>query len=157
MFTHTLAELIPPSHPLKETTLQVENGQTDLTALRARLGLLRRRGLADAGLIIVSSEGWLRGYITQTELEHALNQLAGLPGPTKCSLIAGNGMDGEDISVFVDRTSIMLGKDTPIEVVAEVFGRVGCQYVCIVEDGKGFGVVIKKQFLMFMEEMTKRH
>jgi len=66
-------------------------------------------------------------------------------------------MDGEDISVFVDRTSIMLGKDTPIEVVAEVFGRVGCQYVCIVEDGKGFGVVIKKQFLMFMEEMTKRH
>ena len=116
--------------------------------------MLRRRGLTDAGLMLVSSEGWLRGYITQTELEYALGQLAGRDGKTDCFLGGGEAGRGEDLSVFVDRTPIMLGKDTPVEVVAEVFGKVGCRYVCIVEDGRGVGVVIKKRFLMFMEEMV---
>ena len=57
--------------------------------------------------------------------------------------------------MIVDRTPIMMGKDTPVEVVAELFGKVGCRYICIVEDGKGVGVVIKKRFLMFMEEMAQ--
>jgi len=110
--------------------------------------------------MLVSPEGWLRGYITQTELEYALNNLASFAGETKCRMLPPPGESGtkdlEDLSVFVDRTPIMMGKDTPVEVVAELFGKVGCRYICIVEDGKGVGVVIKKRFLMFMEEMAKR-
>ena len=159
LFTHTLAELIPPPHTMKEITLTIEDGEIPLSILRERLGLLHRRGLTDAGLMLVSPEGWLRGYITQTELEYALNNLASFAGGTKCRLLLPPGESGtkdlEDLSVFVDRTPIMMGKDTPVEVVAEVFGKVGCRYVCIVEDGKGVGVVIKKRFLMFMEEMAE--
>jgi chloride channel 3/4/5 len=143
---------------MKEITLAIEDGTVPLSVLRERLGLLHRRGLTDAGLMLVSLEGWLRGYITQTELEYALNNLASFPGGTTCRMLTPVGESGttelEDISVFVDRTPIMMGKDTPVEVVAEVFGKVGCRYVCIVEDGKGVGVVIKKRFLMFMEEMA---
>ena len=159
LFTHTLAELIPPPHTMKEITLTIEDGEIPLYILRERLGLLHRRGLTDAGLMLVSPEGWLRGYITQTELEYALNNLASFAGGTNCRLLMPPGEAGtkdlEDLSVFVDRTPIMMGKDTPVEVVAEVFGKVGCRYVCIVEDGKGVGVVIKKRFLMFMEEMAE--
>ena len=139
---------------MKEITLHVDNGQVELSILRERLALLHRRGLTDAGLIIVSSEGWLRGYITQTELEYALNQLSGLAGEVNCRMVCEAGGDGVDISMYVDRTPIMLGKDTPVEVVAELFGKVGCRYVCIVEDGRGVRVVIKKRILMFMEGMA---
>jgi chloride channel 3/4/5 len=145
---------------MKEITLEVEDGYISLTTLRERLALLRRRGLSDAGLMLVSPEGWLRGYITQTELEYALNNLKSFSGETKCRVLPANGvgtLDLEDISVFVDRTPIMFGKETPVEVVAEVFGKVGCRYVCIVEEGRGVGVVIKKRFLMFMEEMAESH
>jgi chloride channel 3/4/5 len=145
---------------MKEITLEVEDGYISLTTLRERLALLRRRGLSDAGLMLVSPEGWLRGYITQTELEYALNNLKSFSGETKCRVLPANGvgtLDLEDISVFVDRTPIMLGKETPVEVVAEVLGKVGCRYVCIVEEGRGVGVVIKKRFLMFMEEMAESH
>ena len=159
LFTHTLAELIPPPHTMKEITLAVEAGEVPLSILRERLGLLHRRGLTDAGLMLVSPEGWLRGYITQTELEYALNNLASFSGGTRCRMLPLPGESGtpelEDLSVFVDRTPLMMGKGTPVEVVAEVFGKVGCRYVCIVEDGKGVGVLIKKRFLMFMEEMTQ--
>jgi len=156
LFTHTLAELIPPPHTMKQITLVTSNGRTTLAVLRDRLALLHRRGLTDAGLMLVSTERWLRGYITQTELEYALGRLEGVDGEMECFLEGGaEGRSGEDLSVFVDRTPIMLGKDTPMEVVAEVFGKVGCRYVCIVEDGKGVGVVIKKRFLMFMEEMVE--
>jgi chloride channel 3/4/5 len=73
-------------------------------------------------------------------------------------MLPGDKEDGvEDLSIYVDRTPLMLGKETPVEVVAEVFGKVGCRYVCIVEEGKGVGVVIKKRFLMFMEEMAGHH
>jgi chloride channel 3/4/5 len=145
---------------MKEITLEVEDGYISLITLRERLALLRRRGLSDAGLMLVSPEGWLRGYITQTELEYALNNLNSFSGETKCRVLPADGvgtLDLEDISVFVDRTPIMLGKETPVEVVAEVFGKVGCRYVCIVEEGRGVGVVIKKRFLMFMEEMAESH
>src|SRR5208282_1935636 len=124
LFSHTLAELIPPSNTMKEITVHVENGQAELSTLRERLALLHRRGLTDAGLMIVSSEGWLRGYITQTELEYALNQLAGLAGEVNCRMVGDAGGDGGDISMYVDRTPIMLGKDTPVEVGVEVFGKV---------------------------------
>jgi chloride channel 3/4/5 len=111
--------------------------------------------LTDAGPLIVSPDGWLRGYITQTELEYALGQLGGYTGETMARLLADEG--GEDISVFVDRTPIMLTKDTPVEVVGGGFGKIGVRYVCIVEDGRGVGVVIKKRFLMFMEDMAGGH
>jgi len=154
LFTHTLRDLTPPPRTMKQITLSVSNGCTKLSVLRERLALLRRRGLTDAGLMVVSPEGWLRGYITQTELEYALGLLVGKEGETECFL-GGVGEGEEDLSVFVDRTPIMLGEDTPMEVVAEVFGKVGCRYVCIVEDGRGVGVVIKKRFLMFMEEIGR--
>jgi chloride channel 3/4/5 len=142
---------------MKEITIHVTEGVIDLQILRDRLALLRRRGLTDAGLLILSPEGWLRGYLTQTELEYALKNLSSFAGGTRCRLIPGvSEGNEEDISMFVDRTPIMLGRDTPVEVVAEVFGKVGCRYVCIVEEGKGVGVVIKKRFLMFMEEMAKQ-
>jgi chloride channel 3/4/5 len=147
---------------MKEITLTIGNGEISLSILRERLGLLHRRGLTDAGLMILSPEGWLRGYITQTELEYALNNLRSFAGGTMCRMLPPAGESGtkdlEDLSVFVDRTPIMMGRDTPVEVIAELFGKVGCRYICIVEDGKGVGVVIKKRFLMFMEEMGKgRH
>jgi len=145
---------------MKEITVHVTDGLIDIQILRERLVLLHRRGLTDAGLLIVSPEGWLRGYLTQTELEYALKNLSSFAGERKCRLTPGPSdseeEEEEDISMFVDRTPIMLGRDTPVEVVAEVFGKVGCRYVCIVEEGKGVGVVIKKRFLMFMQEMAKQ-
>ena len=47
----------------------------------------------------------------------------------------------------------MLEKDMSIEVVIELFEKVECRYIYIIEDGCGVGVVIKKRFLMFIERI----
>jgi hypothetical protein len=100
--------------------------------------------------MLVSPEDWFRGYITQRNWNtYALNNLASFSGETRCRALPAGGvgrLDVEDISVFVDRTPITLGRDTPDEVVGEGFGEVGCRYACIVEEGRGVGVVIKKRF-----------
>ncbi|KAK5002729.1 hypothetical protein LTR60_007016, partial [Cryomyces antarcticus] len=60
--------------------------------LAHKLALLRRRGLMDAGLVLVQNGGMLQGYIAEGELAFGLETV-------------GDAEDGDlDLSMFVDRT-----------------------------------------------------
>lgn len=70
-----VSDLIPNSVTMAEITLDVPaDGYVDRALLEKRLHMLERRGLMDAGLVLVRN-GVLQGYLSQTELEGGLNNI----------------------------------------------------------------------------------
>lgn len=90
----SVAVLIPPSETMREITVAVARGGcVPRRVLEDKLHLLRRRGLLDAGLVLVTQQtGMLLGYLGEGELEFGLGLNSGgsygcgrHPGPVECS------------------------------------------------------------------------
>lgn len=143
-------ELIPPTQTMKEITLHVPvSGRVNRTTLQERLNLLKRRGIMDAGLVLTDSNGMLRGYLSESELEFGLSDL-GTDFEPDCNVILfaprsqdpldedGFDIDGMmDLSGFVDRTPLTVNAKAPMEYVVEMIGKLGLRYLCVVEEGSG--------------------
>lgn len=158
-------ELIPPQQTMSEITVDVPKSWcVPRKELQCRLTLLKRRGLMDAGLVLVQ-DGMLQGYIAEGELEFGLEHLGAiyeenvdvrLFGHT-FSVVddeVGNERSKElDLSMFVDRTPPVICAKAPLEYAVEMFGKLGLRYLCIVEEGTGrlVGVVIKKRLVGYLE------
>jgi chloride channel 3/4/5 len=131
-------ELIPPQQTMLEITIHVpRNGCVQKHILHEKLGQLQRRGLMDAGLVLVQN-GMLQGYFAEAELEFGLNEL-GREWPMNAPVkLLGDG-DGEeaDLSMFIDRTPLTICAKAPMEYAVEMFGKLGLRYLCIVEEGSG--------------------
>ena len=155
------AALIPPRQTMVEITVHLPpSGLVPYNLLSDKLSLLKRRGLRDSGLVLVSN-GLLRGYLAEGELEFGLTELGKTiedrGEETLVSLVHGAN-DGElDLSHFVDRTPLTLSATAPIEYAVEMFGKLGLRYLCIVEEGsaKLLGVVIKKRLVLWLEESNR--
>ncbi|KAI9676961.1 MAG: hypothetical protein M1817_006800 [Caeruleum heppii] len=137
------AELIPPAQTMREITVDVR-GPVPRRVLEEKLGQLHRRGLLDAGLVLVR-DGMLQGYLAQGELEFGLQHLDLADGV----MLLGDG----DLSSFVDRTPLTVCASAPMEYVVEMFGKLGLRYLCVVEEGTSrlVGVIIKKRLVMWLE------
>lgn len=170
-------ELIPPPQTMAEITVHVP-GPSNLVPrplLVRKLALLRRRGLMDAGLVLVQpgrpdGPPMLRGYIAEGELAFGLDELARhLPSDASVRLLPaaptsadGAGADDApapdqilDLSHFVDRTPPTLSAGAPLEHAVEAFGRLGLRHACVVAEGDGalVGVVIKKRLVGYLEDL----
>ncbi|KAI9661478.1 MAG: hypothetical protein M1831_003000 [Alyxoria varia] len=172
--------LMPPSSTMSEITVNVPlNNKASRAELEAKLDLLKRRGLIDAGLVLVQN-GMLQGYIAEGELEFGLNTL-GEQFPSNAFVrILGDKIEGEDglndnpdeenpqhvrdptklkgdidLSMFVDRTPLTVCEAAPVEHVLECFGKLGLRYMMITEEGTGklVGVIIKKRVLAYLESL----
>ena len=129
-------ELIPPQQTMKEITVDVpKDGLVARNVLAEKLDLLKRRGLMDAGLVLVQN-GLLQGYLAEGELEFGLDELGDVwDGATRVRLL-GTAIEGEfDISMFVDRTPLTICAQAPMEYAVEMFGKLGLRYLCVVEEG----------------------
>jgi chloride channel 3/4/5 len=76
---HRLVEdLIPPSKTMSEIKVELSStGTVKRRILEEKLNQLKRRGLMDAGLVLVSKDtGILKGYLAEGELEFGLTDLA---------------------------------------------------------------------------------
>lgn len=151
----TARSLCPPQKTMDEITVEVDqSGLVHVEILRDKLKCLLRRGLLDAGLVLVS-DGMLKGYLAESELQSCLNSISPqfllgeirlLPtslGYNECSAVY-------DFSMHVDRTPMRVHQDTPIEIVHEMFAKLGLRVLCVVDEGKLLGVIIKKRLLQFM-------
>lgn len=158
---YLVEELIPPSQTVREITVEVpESGLVPRVLLFEKLQQLRRRGLMDAGLVLVQ-KGMLQGYLAEGELEFGLETL-GQSYSEGClvRLLSASGPgvplehDGElELSPFIDRTPLTICAKAPMEYLVEMFGKLGLRYLCVTEEGSGklVGVIIKKRLVVWLE------
>ncbi|KAF2842404.1 chloride channel-like protein 3 [Patellaria atrata CBS 101060] len=151
---HLVEELIPPEQTMREITVVV--GKTNMvprTVLQEKLDLLHRRGLMDAGLVLVQN-GMLQGYIAEGELEFGLKEVGELfPEDAEVRLLGDADEEDFDLSMFVDRTPLTICAKAPMEYLVEMFAKLGLRFLCVVEEGTGklVGVVIKKRLVSYLE------
>lgn len=84
-------ELIPPQETMREIKVEISaDGTIGRRTLEEKLRLLLRRGLMDAGLVLIRKDtGMLLGYLAQGELEFGLGELSqGLKPDCKVQLIS---------------------------------------------------------------------
>jgi chloride channel 3/4/5 len=166
--------LIPPQQTMDEITVHVPaSNVVPRKLLQQKLHQLHRRGLMDAGLVLVQGEKgkeMLQGYIAESELDFGLNEVGRVYGEEAGVRLLGappaGHADGEvspgsdemaelDLTMFVDRTPAVLCAKAPLEYCVEMFGQLGLRHLCLVEEGTSrlVGVVIKKRLVSFLETL----
>ncbi|KAK5464983.1 hypothetical protein LTS15_001546 [Exophiala xenobiotica] len=158
---HLVEELIPPQQTMREITVDVpENGVVPRALLNEKLLQLRRRGLMDAGLVLVQ-KGMLQGYLAEGELEFGLDTL-GQTFSEGCLVrllpaAAGAFAHEEELDMahFVDRTPLTINARAPMEYAVEMFGKLGLRHLCVTEENTGrlVGVIIKKRLVVWLEAL----
>ena len=163
--------LVPPKRTMDEITVHVPASNcVPRRLLERKLEQLRRRGLMDAGLVLVqdpcgpdgssaAGRGMLQGYIAEGELEFGLTQLGAIyAADAEVRLLGDAQAEGEfDLSGFVDRTPLSVCAKAPLEYAVELFGKLGLRHLCVTEEGTGrlVGVVIKKRLVNFFERLKE--
>ncbi|TKA62100.1 hypothetical protein B0A49_11384 [Cryomyces minteri] len=147
--------LIPPPQTMAEITVDVPaSNKVARGELAHKLALLRRRGLMDAGLVLVQNGGMLQGYIAEGELAFGLESVGAIFAADAAVRLLGDGEDGDlDLSMFVDRTPATVCAKAPMEYAAEMFGKLGLRHLCVLDEGTGrlVGVVIKKRLVAYLD------
>lgn len=156
---HLVEELIPPEQTMKEITVDVPPmGRVPRRMLSEKLSQLRRRGLMDAGLVIIQ-DGMLQGYIAEGELEFGLEEVGEqYDEHALVRLLGAAEVEEFDLSIFVDKTPLTICAKAPMEYAVEMFGKLGLRHLCVVEEGSGklVGVIIKKRLVVWLESL-KHH
>ncbi|KEF56157.1 uncharacterized protein A1O9_07738 [Exophiala aquamarina CBS 119918] len=158
---YLVEELIPPAQTMREITVDIpDSGLVPQALLTEKLQQLRRRGLMDAGLVLVRAY-MLQGYLAEGELEFGLGTVGQsfseqslvrlLPSTTTLEVLRHEGEF--DMSQFVDRTPLSVSAKAPMEYAVEMFGKLGLRYLCVTEHGSGrlVGVIIKKRLVVWLE------
>ncbi|KAF2632163.1 chloride channel-like protein 3 [Macroventuria anomochaeta] len=167
--------LVPPRKTMEDVTVHVPAENTvSRSLLRQKLDRLQKRGLIDAGLVLVQTHSpstvpVLQGYISQSELTFGLENLApSIPSSHSQQdfnvRLLGHAVDEVppdsvevDLSPFVDRTPLTICSEAPLEYAVEMFAKLGLRYLCVTEEGTGalVGVVIKKRLVGFVEGLKE--
>jgi chloride channel 3/4/5 len=157
---YLVEELIPPEQTMKEITVEVPAmGRVPRKMLAEKLSQLRRRGLMDAGLVLVQ-DGMLQGYIAEGELEFGLEDVGTqFDDNILVRLLGAAEVKEFDLSMFVDRTPLTICAKAPMEYAVEMFGKLGLRHLCVVEEGSGklVGVIIKKRLVVWLESLKHHH
>ncbi|KAI8909258.1 chloride channel [Powellomyces hirtus] len=107
----------------------------------------------------------LIGYAGSAELRYALDQArrSGLPPTTPCTFsdtsVSALGLPGSfsleeeqnpnylDLGPWTDHTPMTISPRFPMEMVLELFKKMGLRYVIVYQDGRANGIITKKDLL----------
>jgi chloride channel 3/4/5 len=156
----TVESLIPPAQTMQEITVEVpKDGRVPRSVLATKLKQLKRRGLLDAGLVLVQSE-MLRGYLAEGELEFGLTQMSQSTSDVSGVMVRvlGEADDSVELNLssFVDRTPLTVPDKAPAEIAVEMFGKLGLRYLCVVQEGSGKLVGVSYRFLLHSTRQDHR-
>jgi chloride channel 3/4/5 len=132
---HLVEKLIPPPRTMNEITVDVpENGKVLRPVLVEKLNQLQRRGLMNAGLVLVQ-HGMLQGYLAEGELEFGLTELGASKPENAIVRVLGTSEEEDefDMGQFVDKTPMTICAKAPMEFAVEMFGKLGLRHLCITE------------------------
>ncbi|RSM06346.1 hypothetical protein CEP52_005770 [Fusarium oligoseptatum] len=156
IFTEDLADIVPRIR--RERLIDITNSPlVPATSLRVKLELLHRAGELDGGLPIVR-HGILVGLIPVPDLGYALDQLVE-ESTDLClmdripSIDEDTGVfDPTDFTPYIDPAPVALDIKSPMDLVYELFSKLGLRYICVLKDGKYAGMTHKKTFVRYMRE-----
>ncbi|KZW01847.1 clc channel [Exidia glandulosa HHB12029] len=162
-------------------TIRVEDTNT-VMQLRDKLLQLVSQGDQDSGFAILRQDGRgsrLVGYVGANELEHALTIVADEPNApchfhtadprredaysvsslsTSGGMPIGKGGDPFDFSVYMDQAPLTVQTNSPLELVQQLFVKLGARYLVVVDsDGYYQGVIDKKTWLAFVTQLEEQH
>ncbi|KAK4988984.1 hypothetical protein LTR50_003580 [Elasticomyces elasticus] len=147
--------LVPPRQTMDEITVDVpKSNKVPRAVLRRKLAQLRRRGLMDAGLVLVQNDGMLQGYLAEAELDFGLEHLGALYADDAEVRLLGDAEEGDfDLGGFVDRTPVAVCAKAPMEYAVEMVGKLGLRQLVVTEEGTGrvVGVIIKKRLVAYLD------
>ena len=162
IFTSELADIIPKvrSHRI----IDISNSPlVSARSLRRKLELLHKMGEIDGGLPI-TRHGVLVGLIPAPDLEFALDKLTD-EDHSLCLMGANITWQGDriedddreedptDFTPYIDQSPIALDYHSPMDLVYQVFVKLGLRYVCVLRDGQYAGLVHKKTFVKYIKEL----
>ncbi|WZH42739.1 chloride channel [Fusarium acuminatum] len=161
IFTEDLADIVPRIR--RERIIDITDSPVvPATSLRVKLELLHKAGELDGGLPIVR-HGILVGLIPAPDLGYALDQLED-EATNLCLMDQIPSIDDEDDShdptdftPYIDPAPVALDIKSPMDLVYELFAKLGLRYICILKDGKYAGMTHKKTFVRYMREQEKDH
>ncbi|KAI0084872.1 chloride channel [Irpex rosettiformis] len=153
----------------------------DVKCLRDKLQKLVDSGNDDSGFPVVREAGEglrLVGYIGANELEHALTIVADSPDQAitfrsvdpyghvpstsevsagESGSIMGGDIDPFDFSYYMDRAPLTVQSNSPLELVQQLFTKLGSRYVVVTDtDGLYEGVIDKKTWLTFLSKLDEK-
>ncbi|KAI0633238.1 chloride channel [Trametes polyzona] len=156
--------------------------ENTVKSLRDQLQELVDSGNSDSGFPILrpDDEGMrMVGYIGANELEHALSIVADDPdqiitfhhttpnhhGGHMASSISSLaetgsnivGVDPYDFSCYMDQAPLTVQDNSPLELVQQLFTKLGARYVVVTDtDGHYEGVIDKKTWLAFLDDLEHK-
>ncbi|CAG8546478.1 15064_t:CDS:10 [Funneliformis mosseae] len=123
--------------------------------LKVKLKVLGKSmsGYSDAGFPIVD-DSILVGYIASTELEHAINSLHSSDDTIRCCF-KEPPFDSESVNftVYTDQAPLTVSQNASLEVVLEMFKKLGLRYIIVVNCGQYVGVIHKKRLLGYLRQL----
>ena len=152
-------QLIPPKQTMAEITVHVPiSNKVSRKLLEQKLYQLERRGLMDAGLVLVQMDNVLQGYIGEGELRFGLGTLNDCHGDDASVRVLGQAEEGDlDLSPFVDRTPFTISAKAPMEYCVEMFSKLGLRHLMVLQEGtsKMVGVIIKKRLVAYLDALKE--
>lgn len=149
--------------------IRVEDDNT-VKQLRNKLRTFLANGYSDSGFPIIKADGFglpkVVGYIGVNELEHALAIVADEP-EAQCYFESSNairreltvgstlsetvGSDPFDFMVYIDQAPLTIQTNSPLELVQQLFAKLGAKNV-VVTDPNGYyvGVIDKNAWIAFL-------
>ena len=166
IFSNDLASITPKvrSHRI----IDISNSPlVSAPSLRRKLELLHKVGEIDGGLPIIR-HGVLVGLIPAPDLEFALDKLD--DEEHSLCLMASNitwqgdsiedeeddVQDPTDFTPYIDPAPVALDVNSPMDLVYQVFVKLGLRYVCALRDGQFAGMVHKKAFVKYIKELEQQ-
>ncbi|KAK3375356.1 chloride channel [Podospora didyma] len=159
IFTSDLADIVPRVR--KERIIDISSSPVvPALSLRTKLELLHRAGELDGGLPIIR-DGFLVGLIPAPDLEYALDNLDD-ESSSLCLMAHVPNIDDSDdghpdptdFTPYIDPAPVALDIRSPMDLVYEVFVKLGLRYICILRDGRYAGMVGGAPFSGFAAWLT---
>jgi len=57
-----------------------------------------------------------------------------------------------DLSPWMDRSPFMVNDEASIELIREIFVKIGVKYICVVKDGEFLGIVDKRKVIQLSSQ-----
>ncbi|KAF3915296.1 hypothetical protein AA313_de0202069 [Arthrobotrys entomopaga] len=159
IFTSELSDIIS-SLPAQRIIDISDSSLVPAMELRRKLHSLQASGELDGGLPILR-DNILVGLIPAPDLEYALDGLKNeatdlcqmFPDDTPFDYHSDDGMRAlTDFTAYVDPAPIALEIRSPMELVYELFAKLGLRFLCITQEGQFAGMVHKKDFLKYLKD-----
>ncbi|KAK9722806.1 hypothetical protein K7432_002427 [Basidiobolus ranarum] len=143
-------------HDLQVIDVNEPNTASDL---RKKLTKMINRGYPDGGLPVLDGQ-LLIGYIACNELEHALDKIK--PEDTNIRCYFNQTFDEvenhlNDLTAYMDQAPLTISENSSMELVLELFSKLGVRYVCVVSHGQYVGMIHKKRLLVYLKEYEQQH